>query len=43
MCNQTRYFKTKEEKIEMLEEYKDSLEKEAQGVSEKIEQIQKAA
>ena len=43
MCNQTRYFQTSDEKIEMLEEYKDSLEKEAQGVSEKIEQIKKAA
>jgi len=43
MCNQTRYFRTRDEKIEMLQEYKDSLEKEAQGVSEKIEQMKKAA
>ncbi len=34
-----RKFLTKEEKIEMLQEYKDYLEKEAKGVSERIEQI----
>jgi len=43
MCCQTRNFLTKDEKVEMLKEYKESLEKEAQGVSEKIEQMEKAA
>jgi len=43
MCGQTRNFLTRDEKVEMLQEYKESLEKEAQGVSEKIEQITKAA
>jgi len=43
MCCQTRNFLTKDEKVERLQEYKESLEKEAQGVGEKIEQIKKAA
>ena len=43
MCNQARYFRTKDEKVEMLKEYKESLEKEAQGVSERIEQLKKAS
>jgi len=34
-----RSFLTKEEKIEMLNEHKDFLEKEAKGVSEKIAHI----
>ena len=38
-----RGFLTREEKIEMLEEYKKSLEKETQGVKEKIEQLRQAA
>ena len=33
---------TKDEKIEMLKEYKDSLEKEAQGVAERIKELEKA-
>ena len=36
-----RNFLTKEEKLEMLKEYKESLEKETQGVSEKIKDLQK--
>ena len=36
-----RSFLTKEEKIEMLSEYKESLEKEAKGVSELIRELQK--
>jgi prefoldin subunit 5 len=36
-----RSFMTKEEKIEMLKEYKEELEKEAQGVKERIEELQK--
>ncbi|MBI2583057.1 MAG: DUF5320 domain-containing protein [Candidatus Aenigmarchaeota archaeon] len=40
-CGSGRGFLTKEEKIEMLKEYKESLEKEAQGVSERIEEMKK--
>ena len=38
-----RQFLTKEEKIQLLEEYKKWLEKEAQGVKEKIEELNKAS
>lgn len=34
-----RRFLTKEEKIEWLEEYKNSLEKELKGVTERIEEL----
>ena len=37
-----RSFLTKEEKIDMLKEYQDSLEKEAQGVKEKIKRMEEA-
>ncbi|MEK6957707.1 MAG: hypothetical protein AABW99_01890 [archaeon] len=37
----SRSFLTKEEKIELLTEYKDNLEKEAKGVSERIKELQK--
>lgn len=37
-----RSFFTKEEKIEMLNEYKESLEKEAQGVAERIKELERA-
>lgn len=37
-----RSFLTKEEKIEMLEEYKETLEKEAKGVAERIKELQKS-
>jgi len=40
-CCGTRSFFTKEEKTEMLREYKESLEKEAKGVAEKIKQLEK--
>lgn len=40
-CCGTRSFLTKEEKIEMLKEYQESLEKEAQGVAERIRELQK--
>lgn len=40
-CEYPRSFLTREEKVEMLKEYKESLEKEAKGVGEKIEQLQK--
>jgi hypothetical protein len=36
-----REFLTKEEKLEMLKEYKESLEKEAKGVSESIKELEK--
>lgn len=34
-----RGFLTKKEKIEMLEEYKENLEREAQGVAERIKEL----
>lgn len=36
-----RGFFTKEERIEMLKEYKDSLENETKGVSERIKELEK--
>ena len=36
-----RGFLTKEERIEMLKEYKENLEKETQGVSERIKELEK--
>lgn len=36
-----RNFLTKEEKIEMLKEYKKNLEEEAKGVAERIKAIEK--
>jgi len=35
-----RSFLTKEEKIEMLKEYKEYLDKESKGTSEKIKELQ---
>lgn len=35
-----RSFLTKDEKIEMLKEYKDVLEKEAKGVAERIKDLE---
>ena len=40
-CGSSRSFFTKEEKVEMLKEYKENLEKEAKGVAEKIKHLQK--
>ena len=40
-CCGARSFFTNEERIEMLKEYKDSLEKEAKGVAERIKELQK--
>lgn len=40
-CCGARSFFTKEEKLEMLKEYKESLEKEAKGVAERIKDLQK--
>jgi hypothetical protein len=45
MCNSIEYgareFLTKQEKIEILKEYKENLEKEAKGVEERIKELQK--
>jgi hypothetical protein len=38
---QGRNFLTKEEKIEMLKEYKEYLEKETAGVTEKVKELEK--
>ena len=40
-CNGVRSFFTKEEKVEMLKNYKESLEKEAKGVGERIKDLEK--
>ncbi len=41
-CGTTsRSFLTKEEKLEMLQEYKEALEKEAKGVEERIKELEK--
>lgn len=42
-CNSGRSFLTKEEKIEMLQKYKDYLDKEVKGVAERIEGLRKAS
>lgn len=36
-----RGFLTKEERVELLKEYRDTLEKEAKGVSERIKELEK--
>ncbi len=43
MCNAygMREFLTKEEKLEILKEYKENLEKETEGVEERIKELQK--
>ena len=41
-CCETRNFLTKTEKVEMLKEYKESLDKESQGVGERIKDLEKA-
>ena len=37
-----RGFLTNEEKVEMLKEYKENLEKEAKGVAERIKEMERA-
>ena len=37
-----RSFLTKEERISLLKEYKEDLEKEVQGISEKIQDLEKS-
>ena len=41
VCSGARGFFTKEEKVEMLKDYKESLEKEAKGVGERIKELEK--
>lgn len=43
MCGFGRQYLTKEEKVEWLEDYKSNLEKELQGVKERIEELKQAA
>ncbi|MDO8628791.1 MAG: hypothetical protein Q7R56_03480 [Nanoarchaeota archaeon] len=40
-CEPERNFLTKEEKIEMLKDYQQTLEKEAQGVKERIKDMER--
>lgn len=42
MCCGYRNYYTKEEKMEMLKDYKEQLEKEAKGVAERIKELEKA-
>lgn len=37
-----RSFLTREEKLEMLKEYKENLEQEAKGVAERIKELEKS-
>jgi hypothetical protein len=39
-CPRARNFLTKEEKVEILKEYQKDLERESQGVSEKIKELE---
>ena len=41
-CCGARSFYTKDEKLDMLKEYKESLENEAKGVGERIKELEKA-
>ena len=40
-CGSNRSFLTKEEKIEMLDEYRKELEREAAGVAERIKELKR--
>ena len=42
-CCGERRFLTREEKMDVLKEYKDALEKEAKGVEERIKELEKEA
>jgi len=42
-CEAPRNFLTREEKIGMLKEYKESLEKEVKGLAERIKELEKAS
>ena len=39
-CGSFRTFLTREEKIELLNEYRESLEKEVQGIKEKVKDLE---
>lgn len=39
VSSDSRRFFTKEEKVKMLQQYKEALEKEAKGVAERIEEL----
>lgn len=41
-CGGSRNFLTKDERVEMLKEYQESLELELKGVKEKIEDLKKS-
>ena len=41
-CHDGRHFFTKEERLEKLEDYKNWIEKEKQGVEERIEELKKS-
>lgn len=41
-CGRERAFFTREEKVEMLKEYRSTLENELQGVIEKIKELEKS-
>ena len=38
-CGTQRSFLTREEKVEILKDYKESLEKEAKGIGERIKEL----
>ena len=38
-----RHYPTKEERLESLKEYKEALEKETEGVKERIKELEKAS
>lgn len=43
VSSDSRRFFTREEKLDMLREYKEALEKETRGVEERIEELKKEA
>ena len=40
-CSGNRHFLTKDEKVEMLKDYKENLEKEVSGITERIKEIER--
>ncbi len=40
-CGSSRGFLTRDEKLQMLQEYKEELDKESQGVAERITELRK--
>ena len=41
-CSSSRNFFTKEEKVEMLKDYKEALDKESRGVAERMKELEEA-